>query len=133
MNATATKRILVIDDELVVRRLLESVLGFEYEVVTLPSGEDLRPLFESIDPDLVILDIRMPLVNGYEIARRIRSWPSGADVPLMFLSGHYQDIPAIHAMESTGAYLMTKPFDVRHLRRRIAMMLRHENASRSDQ
>src|SRR3989344_5679137 len=124
MTPTVCRRILVIDDELVVRRLLTSVLGAEYEVVTLPSGEDLQPLFESVSPDLVILDIRMPGASGYEVARRIRNWPSGRDVPLMFLSGHYRDAEAIHEIEASGAYLMTKPFHVRRLRHLVAAMLR---------
>ncbi len=119
----ARKRILVIDDEFVVRQLLEAVLGFQYEIVTLPSGENLRPLFERMDPNLVILDIRMPRVSGYDIARNIRHWPSGHKVPLMFLSGHCQNLPSVHAMEFTGTCLLTKPFDVRHLRHRIAAVL----------
>ncbi|MFA5975257.1 MAG: response regulator [Elusimicrobiota bacterium] len=123
MKTTLHKRILVIDDDLVVRRLLTAALSPTYDVITLPSGENAGLLFENIEPDLVILDIRLPVISGYDIARSIRRRPSGQNTPLMFLSGHFKEVPLIHEMEATRTCHMAKPFDVSELRHRVATLV----------
>lgn len=116
-------KILIADDDVAIRLLVQSILeGAEYEVLCAEGGEEAFALFEAERPDMVVLDAMMPLVDGYEVCRRIRSIDD--DVPVLFLSAK-GDIVDKRVGFSNGAddYLV-KPFDEEELLMRVEAFLR---------
>ncbi len=117
-------RILVVDDIARNIRLLEAVLGGEgYEVVPASSGEDaLRQIGERL-PDLILLDIRMPGIDGYEVCRRVRSDEATAFVPIvMVTSAEGEERRA--ALEAGADDFVVKPFDNAELLARVRSLIR---------
>jgi CheY-like chemotaxis protein len=81
------KMILVADDEPAIRSLLEIFLEDSYQVVLAASGEEALNLALTRRPDLALLDITMPRLNGIEVTRRLRGSPETANLPVILLSG----------------------------------------------
>lgn len=119
------KKILVIDDEGAIRYLLEGQLrraGFMvYAAADGPSGLALLPTFQ---PDLVILDIMMPEMDGFEVCRRIRCHSQAADTPIIFLSGSSTPEYKRLAFELGADDFLVKPFQTDELPARIEAVFR---------
>ncbi len=119
------KKILVIDDEGAIRYLLEGQLrraGFMvYAAPDGPSGLALLPTFQ---PDLVILDIMMPEMDGFEVCRRIRCHAQAADTPIIFLSGSSTPEYKRLAFELGADDFLVKPFQTDELPARIEAVFR---------
>lgn len=116
----ATARILVVDDELIVRNWIARLLqeeGYAVEVAT-NGAEALRIAQESPHEfDLVVTDVRMPQMDGWQLGRRVREqWPG---LPVLYISGYdvHQSAPGPHAF-------LRKPFESDDLLRRVAGLLR---------
>lgn len=104
-------RILVVDDEEDVRTIERLALSTEFEVMEAHDGLDALEKLERVEPDFVILDVMMPLMDGFETCRAIRKHPRFYDIPVLFLSAK-RDKSAIREGYSSGANLyLTKPFD----------------------
>ncbi len=118
------KRILVIDDAEATLRLLQVALGREgYEVVTKLDGESgLASSFEHT-PDLIILDIALPDIDGWEVLARLRDNEQTADVPVMMMSAHDSDDIRGRTNLTDASDFVAKPFAPEHLRRRIRRIL----------
>jgi len=108
-------RILIIDDEPVVRQTLERALSPDYDVMTLSSTHDLDETVRQFPPDLIILDVRMPDENGIEVCDRIRRDRRFDVVPIIFLSGLADEATVRNGFASGGDYYLTKPFDLKEL------------------
>jgi DNA-binding response OmpR family regulator len=105
-------RILVVDDDPVILRLIEVNLDLEgFEVVTASRGEDAIAKARDTNPDLILLDLMMPEMSGWEIAERIQSDSATAGIPLVFLSARTQDEDRRRGEELGVAGYVTKPFD----------------------
>jgi DNA-binding response OmpR family regulator len=105
-------RILVVDDDPVILRLIEVNLDLEgFEVVTSDRGEDAIEKAREITPDLILLDLMMPEVSGWEIAERLQADDKTKDIPLVFLSARTQDEDRRRGEELGVAGYVTKPFD----------------------
>lgn len=104
------EKILVIDDEPDIRQLLASVLDGEgYRVVTAADGVDGLMRFQQDAPDLVILDVRMPLKNGLEVLNAIKA--DGSEVDVIMLTGYSDEVTAINCLRA-GAYdYLLKPLE----------------------
>lgn len=114
------KLILVIDDGPEQRRFLERTLSAAgYRVVTAPDGEAGTATAHSLLPDLVLLDVMMPGMNGYQVCRALKRDPVTADRPILVLTA--KDEPADHfwAREVGADDFLTKPVDLTELIRRI--------------
>jgi two-component system, NtrC family, sensor kinase len=128
------KKILVVDDEYAVVDFVKTILqSWNYEPIAVGSGtEALKYLKESKEPvDLVILDIHLPQINGYEVADQLRKDSRFADLPILFLTGHSDpaDIRKCKEME-IDAYL-SKPFDYQDLHKSITTtLLKHFDFSK---
>ena len=105
-------RILVVDDDPVILRLIEVNLDLEgFEVVTSDRGEDAMEKAREMTPDLILLDLMMPEVSGWEIAERLQKDEKTKDIPLVFLSARTQDEDRRRGEELGVAGYVTKPFD----------------------
>jgi class 3 adenylate cyclase len=121
---TETVTILAVDDQPANLRLLDAVLSPRgYRVVRASSGEQALELLPSSGADLVLLDIVMPGIDGYEVCRRIRSAPETAFLPVVMItaSGHQEKTRAI---EAGADDFVSKPFDQSELLARVASLAR---------
>ena len=107
------KRVLVVDDDRVIQQLLEVNLELEgYEVVaTAADGKEALEKIAELKPDLVILDIMMPKMDGLEVCRRLRADPDLAKIPVILLSARAQDMDIREGLEIGASAYLTKPFD----------------------
>jgi sigma-B regulation protein RsbU (phosphoserine phosphatase) len=104
-------RIVVVDDDSGVLRSVERVLGRKYEVASTGSPQEAIQLTEDFEPDLAILDIRMPGMDGFELMGRLKSVRSDLDIILMTGSIHELDTQLIRAIREKAFYFLQKPFD----------------------
>ncbi len=119
----AGRLVLVVEDEPQVLRFLRASLGAHgYRLVEATSGE--RALVEAATriPDIVLLDLGLPDVDGVEVARRLREWSA---VPLIVLSARGQESDKIRALDAGADDYLTKPFGVGELLARMRVALRH--------
>ena len=108
----AAKRVLVCDDDPVILRLLEVNLELEgFEVLTGNNGEEGVEIARREIPDLVILDIMMPRMDGYEACRRIKEDETTKHIPVVFLSAKAQAADIAKGKSFGVAEYLTKPFD----------------------
>jgi CheY-like chemotaxis protein len=108
------KRVLVVDDEPVIRQLVEASLAEACEVTTASDGQSALAAAQTTHPDLILLDLGLPGLNGKEVARRLRSERETASIPIVYLTGGE---PA-EAIEVDG--VIEKPFTPLLLRTRLA-------------
>jgi DNA-binding response OmpR family regulator len=118
-------KILIIEDDLDVAEMLNAYFRVQgYEVFTVNWGEDGVRSCQTVHPDLVILDIRLPDIDGYEVARRLRSDRRTADVPIIFLTEKRDRSDRLQGLELGADDYITKPFDVQELRLRVRNALK---------
>ena len=124
-------RILTIDDEVQIRRLLRISLGkHDFGSYEASTGEDGLRVFMSVKPDLVLLDLGLPDMNGREVLSRIRE---GSSIPVIILSVHNTEEDIVELLDSGADDYLVKPFNTRELIARIEVALRHRNPMSSDQ
>src|ERR1700691_2717342 len=116
-------RVLVIDDELNIRELVQVALKFHGCAVTTggTGGDGLR-LAESDQPDLIVLDVMLPDIDGFEVCRRLRA--SDNEVPIIFLTARDTTSESITGLTLGGDDYITKPFSVEALAARVRAVLR---------
>jgi len=116
-------RILVIDDEKQIRRMLKTALtGFGYDIAEASSGREGLNQTAMFHPDLIILDLGLPDLDGVEVVRRLREW---THVPVIVLSVREQEKDKISALDAGADDYITKPFGMGELLARIRVALRH--------
>lgn len=114
------KRILIVDDDPQLQRLLELTLKREgYEVKTASTGEEAIASVVTFQPDLVLMDVMMPDMDGYEATKRIRRMSQGRDVPVIFLSALTQVEAKVKGLRVGGTDYVTKPVNLPELLARI--------------
>ncbi|MFO1042136.1 MAG: response regulator [Planctomycetaceae bacterium] len=117
--------ILVIEDELPIRRFLRASLANEgYHFVEASSGEEGLRLATSQPPDLVILDLGLPDMDGQDVLQRLREWFTA---PIIILSARDQETQKIKALDNGADDYVTKPFGTGELMARMRTALRHAN------
>jgi DNA-binding response OmpR family regulator len=123
--ADVKSKILVVEDDLDVAEMLNAYFRVQgYEVFTVNWGEDGVRACQTVNPDLVVLDIRLPDIDGYEVARRLRTDRRTQDVPIIFLTEKRDRADRLHGLELGADDYITKPFDVQELRLRVRNALR---------
>ena len=121
--AETTARILVVDDEPSITDLVAMALRYEHFAVQVAhSGREALDAVETFSPDLVVLDIMMPGIDGFEVARRLRN--GGASLPVLFLTARDATEDKVRGLTLGGDDYMTKPFSLEELVARIRAILR---------
>lgn len=126
----AKQKILIVEDDLDVADMLNAYFRVQgYEVFTVNWGEDGVRACQASRPDLVILDIRLPDIDGYEVARQLRANRRTADIPIIFLTEKRDRVDRLQGLELGADDYITKPFDVQELRLRVrnAMLRAHQD------
>jgi DNA-binding response OmpR family regulator len=117
--------LLVVEDDVDVADMLNAYFRVQgYDVLTAYWGVDAVKACRSNHPDLVILDIRLPDIDGYEVARRLRSNRRTADIPIIFLTEKRDRSDRLQGLELGADDYITKPFDIQELRLRVRNALR---------
>jgi DNA-binding response OmpR family regulator len=117
--------ILVIDDDELVSRTLQRTLKlYDYQVMVANSGPEGLQLARRHRPDLFILDIMMPGMDGYQVCRQIRGDPLLADLPVLFLTARGKDEDKIEGFRAGADDYLSKPFNMEELQLRVKAILR---------
>lgn len=123
--ADAKSKILIVEDDLDVAEMLNAYFRVQgYEVFTVNWGEDGVRAAQTVLPDLMILDIRLPDIDGYEVARRVRTDRRTHEIPIIFLTEKRERIDRLQGFEVGADDYITKPFDVQELRLRVRNALK---------
>ncbi len=123
MKLEERKKILVIDDDESVTAVIVGLLESRFEVVAAGDGEHAIAAVAAWMPDLVLLDVGMPGMDGFEVCRRLKEDPRFTDVPVIFLTGHQADDQVLRGFASGGADYLAKPFGNAALEARISTHL----------
>jgi len=119
-SAPASARILVVDDQETNVQVLGNMLGqLGFEIVPVTCGEDALKRLAARPADLVLLDVLMPGLDGFEVCRRIRAQPELAEIPIIFLSAADDKTFIVRALEAGGVDYVTKPFNQAELVSRV--------------
>ena len=120
--------ILIVEDEPALLRGLKDNFEFEgYRVVTAADGEKALHSAEKSAPDLILLDIMLPKVNGYEVCRLLRK--HGVDVPIIMLTAKGQESDIVLGLKLGADDYVTKPFSIKELLARAEAILRRKGAA----
>lgn len=123
MNRTLTDKpesILIVDDTQANLRLLSQLLtGRGYQVRAVTNGARALASVEAETPDLILLDIRMPEMDGYQVCQRLKEMPQGRDIPILFISALDEVEEKMKAFASGGLDYITKPFQLEEVVARV--------------
>src|SRR5512144_2164069 len=123
--AEPKQSILIVEDDLDVADMLNAYFRVQgYEVFTVNFGEDGVRACQTTPPDLAILDIRLPDIDGYEVARRLRENRRTQSIPIIFLTEKRDRADRLQGLEIGADDYIPKPFDVQELRLRVRNCIR---------
>jgi DNA-binding response OmpR family regulator len=118
------KAILVVDDDPKIVRVVEINLTQEgYQVRTAADGEAALAAVAQERPDLVLLDVMMPRMDGFETLKRLKADPDSADIPVVMLTARAQDEDVFEGYGTGAQWYLTKPFEPEELRRVVRHLL----------
>ncbi|MCD8140504.1 MAG: response regulator, partial [Planctomycetaceae bacterium] len=115
----AAKTIMMVDDSTSNLMIGRDTLGGLYNVFILPSGEKLFALLERVLPDLILLDVDMPGMNGYDVIRRLKGDPRTVGIPVIFLTGKDDLVSELEGLTLGAVDYITKPFSPPILLKRV--------------
>jgi len=122
------KRIFLVDDSVVNLNIGRRVLQEFYSVVPVTSGARLLAMLKKAKADLILLDIEMPEMDGYEVIKQLKENPDTAGIPVVFLTGHAGDEERERALSLGAEDCISKPFVKETLHARIESVLGRERA-----
>ncbi|MFN0195376.1 MAG: response regulator [Planctomycetaceae bacterium] len=130
MTQQVSPLVLIIEDERPIRRFLYAALTAEgYRIVEAETGEEGLQRAIQQPPDMVILDLGLPDMEGQDVLRRLREWLSA---PIIVLSARNQEEQKVKALDAGGNDYVTKPFGVGELLARMRSAFRHQNKGEDD-
>lgn len=122
------KKILIIDDEINILELLKLNLEiYGYEIYTLDTGKNAIEKIKEIKPNLILLDLMLPGMNGVDICKKVRGNPNFNDIRILILSAKSEQIDKVLCLEIGADDYITKPFGLRELIARIGATFRRIN------
>lgn len=118
-------RILIIEDDETMRAALKRIFVADgFDVVTVADGTHLTQVLDDSPIDLVILDIGLPWINGFELAQLMKEDPDLKRIPLIFVSGRTSDLDVRKGFELGAVDYIKKPFDVEKIRKTVQTLLK---------
>lgn len=124
MKDLTESRILIVDDVPANVEMLVNALRGEHQLSVALNGESALKSAEKINPDLVLLDILMPGIDGYEVCRRLRAASKTRDIPVMFLSSLEDAADKAKGFEAGGNDYLVKPFEIIEVKARVRSLLK---------
>jgi len=122
-------KILIIDDDSTTLQLLDFLLTrHKYKVTLSPGGEDGIKKAQKIIPDLIILDVMMPQIDGIAVCKKLRKIEDTAEIPILFLSALGRDTDVMDGLMAGGDGYIVKPFDTDHLLTAIENLIKKKKA-----
>lgn len=132
MNDKQRFQIMVIDDNVTNLNIARTALEKHYDVLLIPSGEKALKLFERVTPDLILLDVDMPGLNGFDVIRNIKESDLAVrNVPVIFLTAKDDASSELDGLELGAVDYITKPFSFPLLLRRVALHLQLQQYSQN--
>ena len=129
----AKGKVLVVDDEIYIVHILDFSLGMEgYEVLTALDGEQALEKAKNEKPDLIVLDIMMPKLDGYETCKLLKAEESTRDIPVILLSAKGRNVDQKIGFDVGADDYITKPFSPRKLVERINAILGQSESHRME-
>ncbi len=129
MGSADAKRIVIVDDDRALRDRLQQVLEHDgYHVAQAPSGLRLLTLLEVDRPDLILLDVAMSWINGFELCRAMKANPAYRAIPVIFISGRSQESDVEMGLSCGADDYFVKPLDTMRLVERVGEILQPERA-----
>jgi len=120
------QRVLIVDDDLVIQKFVRANMeANEYEILTAMNGTEALKVVELGQPDLVLLDIMMPDMDGFEVCRRVREW---SQVPIIMLTARIDERDKVKCLDMGADDYISKPFGVEELVARVRAVLRRVSA-----
>jgi DNA-binding response OmpR family regulator len=126
------KILLVDDDYKLVQGLRVSLLSDGYEVLTAPNGQEGLKTARRYHPDLIVLDINMPFMDGLELCRRLRQDDSFQDIPILFLTSNNSIDDRVVGLDQGGDGYLGKPFNTKELKAHVRALLRRSPAEQQN-
>ena len=127
---TTKTKILVVDDEPNIVQTLQDRLEMnEYEVITAGNGREGLEKFEEEQPDVILLDVIMPIMDGHEMLEALRKRPSGQNVSVIMLTARSQTQDIARANACGIDDYIVKPFDLSELLEKIESVVEHRNVA----
>ena len=120
-----TNKILVVEDEEDILELLSAIFRLDgYEVLCARDGEDALRLAQVANPDIILLDIQLPRLNGYEVCKSVKSDPTISHAKVLMLSSMTQNLGWLRAQEVGADDYIAKPFSLTVLVEKVGALLR---------
>jgi DNA-binding response OmpR family regulator len=117
-------KILIAEDERDIRDLVAFTLRFAgYEVFTAANGEEAVEMAPNVSPDLILMDVRMPRMTGYEACKILKRNPDMKDIPIVFLSAKGQETEIQQGLDAGAEEYLLKPFAPDQLTSRVKAIL----------
>jgi len=120
------KTILVADDEPHIIELIQLILGSRYKLVCVENGEQAMEQLVKIRPDLILLDVMMPKVNGFEICEKLKGDKKTSNIKIAMLSAMTQERDIMKGLKLGADYYLTKPFDPITLEEQVSKMIKDD-------
>ncbi|MDR2535872.1 MAG: response regulator [Treponema sp.] len=127
---TNRKKILLVDDNITNLTVGKNALIEKYDVFTIPSGEKLFKMLEKVIPDMILLDVEMPEMNGYDVIKGLKKQDKTANIPVIFLTAKNDDGSELQGLSLGAIDYITKPFSPPLLLKRIEVHLLVESQKR---
>jgi len=125
-----SSRVLIVEDEPDIRELVVHHLKRDgYQVTAASSGEEALRQVQAVPPDLVLLDLMMPVMDGLEVCRRLRQDPATAGLPIVMLTAKGDEVDRVLGLELGADDYIVKPFSPKELLARVRAVLRRSGAA----
>jgi DNA-binding response OmpR family regulator len=133
-RSTAEPRILIVDDESAIRLVCRVNLDSAgFETIEAEDGETALALARSERPDLILLDVMLPGLDGWEVAAKLRELPETRDIPILFLTARSATADEVYGHAVGGIGYISKPFDPEALTARVKATLKRVRRGERDQ
>ena len=126
-----TEKILIVDDQVENLQLLVNVFNNEnYEILAARNGDEALAVAKKELPDLILLDVSMPTLNGYEVCEILKENEKTKDIIIIFLSAENSNVDEVHGLRIGAADFISKPFIIESVKQSVKMHLELKNVKK---